>query len=80
MFVLLILVELINTGERYLFVLLIVELINTGERYLLYLKIVELINTGERYSGEIPGFQVRGDTLKKSPRAEGGAKIFGYFV
>ena len=33
----LILVELINTGDRYLFVLLIVELINTGEKYLFVL-------------------------------------------
>ena len=27
-----------------------------------------------------PGFQVRGDALKKLRRTEGGAKIFGYFV
>jgi hypothetical protein len=45
----LLIVELINIGERYLFVLLTVELINTGERYLFGLLIVELINTGERY-------------------------------
>ena len=34
-----------------------------------------------QYSGADPGFQVRGGgrTLKKSRRAEGGAKIFGVF-
>ena len=33
----------------------------------------------EHKSGADPGFQVRGRTLKKSRRAEGGAKIFGVF-
>ena len=34
------------------------------------------------YTGADPGFQVRGGEahLKKSRRAEGGAKMFGYFV
>jgi len=31
------------------------------------------------YSGADPGFQVRGMHLKKSRRAEGGAKIFEVF-
>ena len=31
------------------------------------------------FSGADPGFQVRGAHLKKSRRAEGGAKIFGVF-
>ena len=30
-------------------------------------------------SGADPGFQVRGDALKKMRRAEGGGKIFGVF-
>ena len=31
-------------------------------------------------AGADPGFQVKGGALKKSRRAEGGAKILGYFV
>jgi hypothetical protein len=31
------------------------------------------------YSGADPGFQVRGEHLKKLRRAEGGANIFGVF-
>ena len=31
-------------------------------------------------AGADPGFQVRGADLKKLRRAEGGAKILGYFV
>ena len=33
-----------------------------------------------RYSGADPGFQVRGGALKNLRRAEGAAKILGYFV
>jgi hypothetical protein len=31
------------------------------------------------HTGADPGFQVTGGALKKLPRAEGGAKIFGIF-
>ena len=41
---------------------------------------IELCFQQGGYSGADPGFQVRGAHLKKLRRAEGGAKILGYFV
>ena len=45
---------------------------------------INLIRNEVKYtwyaSGADPGFKVRGGHLKKLRRAEGGAKMFGYFV